>query len=250
MSRPAAVVEAVHGALEDFEHEFDVGAAPVDDREGVKPERGGHLAGHVARRPVRADDHRRHGRLETLEQIKDASAALIAVIHTVDGQAEIDDRNVNGGRSNDLFGLAAGAGAEGGDAHRLKQRGHAIGPGIGTPASPGKEEVHAAVGGARCGACTGRAGAGVGWGRPGVVRVSGRGMAACRDHVVHEAWQAACRSGRAQVIGRRAGGRGGMRGKGGRSAASGMRRGVGGAEMADGGSGKWEVGGGKAGAGE
>ncbi len=146
---PAAGVEAVHAALEDFEHEFDICAAAVDDGEGVEAEGGAHFAVHVAGGARRADDDDGGRGREAIEKIEDAAAGFIGGRAVVEGEAEIDDGDVDGGGADDALGVAGGAGLQGGNAHGLEEGGHAVGPRIGTPAAPGEEEVQpGAFGGA------------------------------------------------------------------------------------------------------
>ena len=139
--RPAALVETLHGSLQDLEHEFDVGGATIDDGEGVEPERGGHFASHVARRARRTDDDRGRGRLEAAKDVKDARAGLVGRRAVIQREAEIDDGDMDGRGSDDLFGLTGGSGLQRGDAERLEEGSHAVGPGIRSPTSPRKEEV-------------------------------------------------------------------------------------------------------------
>ena len=69
--RPAAMVEAVHAALEDFEHHLDVGAAAINDGEGIAAEGSAHIAVHVPNGPRGADDDDRGRILHAAEQIED-----------------------------------------------------------------------------------------------------------------------------------------------------------------------------------
>ena len=140
---PAALVEALEGALEDAEHHFHVGVAAVDHGEGVAAEGGAHLAVHVADGARGADDDDRRGRGHAAQELEDAGAGLVGGGAEVEGEAQIDDGDVDGVGADELLGLAGGAGLEGRDAHGLEEGGHAVGPGVGSPAAPGEEEVEA-----------------------------------------------------------------------------------------------------------
>lgn len=146
------MVMAIEDALEELEHLLDVGAAAVDDGEGVEMEGGGHLAAGVALGARGADDDGRNSEpprcCRALEHVEDTGAGVVAggggaEVH---GEAEVDDGDVDRGGADDLLGLAGGADAEGLDAHGSEEAGHAVGPGVGPPAAPAEEEVEAVVG--------------------------------------------------------------------------------------------------------
>jgi hypothetical protein len=149
---------AVEDALEDLEHLLDVGGATVDDGEGVEVEGGGEVAAGVALGARGADDDGGDGGVGAAEEVEDARTGVFAAAGLgaeVEGEAEVDDGDVDGGGADDLLGLASGADAEGVDAHGGEEAGHAVGPGIGAPASPGEEEVEAVPAGGRGGGVRG-----------------------------------------------------------------------------------------------
>lgn len=156
-SRPAAAVEAVEAAAEDFEHLFDVGAGPIDDGEGAGAEGRGHLAGVVTPGAGAFDDDGGRRGIEASQEFKDAGTGLLGgagaagVAELIEGKAEIDDGDVDGDGLDDAFRLHGGAGADGMDPHGFQKTGEAVGPGIGPPGGAGKEEIEAVQGGAGAG---------------------------------------------------------------------------------------------------
>lgn len=136
-----------------MEHELGVRRGAIDDGEGVAGERGTHGTGFVTRE-VRGleDDGGRRG-VEATEEFEDATAAVVAggVVGVVavrggvrtggqarrhcgswrrriEGDAEVDDGDMNLRGANDALGLTCGAGADAGDAERLEHGGEDIDP--------------------------------------------------------------------------------------------------------------------------
>lgn len=62
----------------------------------------------------------------------------------IQGEAEIDDRDVDGVGLDEVLCLAACVGAEGVDAHGFQEARELVDPGLGAPAGVRKEEVQAA----------------------------------------------------------------------------------------------------------
>jgi hypothetical protein len=147
------LVEAGEASAEDFEDQVEVVliAGAVDDGEGAEAQGGGHVAVVVAGAAGALDDDRRRGLVEAVEQFEEARAAFGELggvgfgVDGVEGQAEIDDGDVDGVVADDVLGFAAGGGAEGLDAHGFEEGGQALDPGVGLPAGVGEEEVEAAA---------------------------------------------------------------------------------------------------------
>jgi len=69
--------------------------------------------------------------IRTGDKVEESQAALFGgarVVGEVQGEAQVDDGDVDAVGLDDLAGLLAGVGAEGGDAHGLEERGEAVGP--------------------------------------------------------------------------------------------------------------------------
>lgn len=138
---PAAVIEALEAALEDLEHEFDVGRGAIDDGEGVAAECGGHVAGGVACAAGLLDDDGGRGALEAAKEFEHARTGFFGGRGgrgrtRIEGEAEIDDGDVDGVGADGALGLAGGADTERMHTHGLEQGGEAIDPGLILPAAP------------------------------------------------------------------------------------------------------------------
>jgi hypothetical protein len=139
-------------AAEDFEHEVEVVglAGAVDDGESAKPKGRVHLAEVVAVAFATFDDDGRGGLGLTGEEFEEAGPGFlggVGLVAGVEGEAQVDDGDVDAGGVEDGRGLAARAGTVGDDAHRLQEAGEMVDPGAGLPAGVGEEEVEAAGGG-------------------------------------------------------------------------------------------------------
>lgn len=150
-SRPSALVVAGEASAEDFEQALEVGGrvGSVDDGEGAGAEGGVDLAAVVAVGAASLDDDGGRRLIEAAEDFEEARAAFAGVGGIgggIEREAEVDDGHVDGVLADDLRGLAAGLGAEGGDAHGFEEPGEAVGPGVVVPAGVGQEEVEAAGG--------------------------------------------------------------------------------------------------------
>jgi hypothetical protein len=148
--------------LEDLEEELDVAGVSwtVDDGEGAGAEGGDELAGVVALGSCALDDDGGRRAVEAREELEQARARLVERRRggcLVEGEAEIDDGDVDGVGAEDGGGLTPRLGPEGPDAHGLEEAGEAVGPGVGLPAGIGEQEVEAAR--ARAGRGVGRGGA-------------------------------------------------------------------------------------------
>lgn len=147
---PAALVETGEAAPKDIEEDFEVGGAAwtVDDGEGAAAQGGVHLAAGVAVRARVLDDDGRWRFREAREKVEKAGAGFFGLgVGLVEGEAQVDDGDVDRGGAEDLGSFAGGVGPEGTDAHGFEKAGEAIGPGVGLPAGVGEEEVQAAAGG-------------------------------------------------------------------------------------------------------
>ena len=149
---PAAFIDTAETAAEDFEHQLEVGRVPgtIDYSKGAETEGRGDLAGFLTAGAGGFHDDDRRGLTEAGQELEEAGSAFFRGLGAglvVEGEAEIDHGDVDGGLGDDLGGLAAAAGPEGADAEGLEEEGEAVGPGFGGPAGVGEEEVEA-VGGA------------------------------------------------------------------------------------------------------
>lgn len=146
------MVEALKGSGKDIEHGFEAlgcGGA-VDDSEGSAAQCGVDLAGVVAVGSAPLDDDGGGRGLESAEDFEESQAAAFGgarVIAEVQGEAQIDDGDVDAVGLDDLLGLTTRVGAQGGDTHGFEEGREAVGPGLLLPATEGEEEVQAAVGG-------------------------------------------------------------------------------------------------------
>lgn len=149
-SRPAAVIEPLHAALQDLEHELNIRRGTIDNGEGIAAERGGHVAVGIASASGLLHDDGGRGRVEPAEQFEDARAGFFGCGRGrgrtgIEREAEINDRDVHGVGADGPLGLARGADTQRVHAHGLEQRGQAIDPRLVLPAAPGEEQVEAAA---------------------------------------------------------------------------------------------------------
>lgn len=93
--------------------------------------------------PLHHDGGRGHG--ETAEEVEESGSGFFRFGRggLLEGQAEIDDGDVDEVDADDFGGFAAGVCPERTDAHGLEKSGEAIGPGVGLPAGIREEEIQA-----------------------------------------------------------------------------------------------------------
>ncbi len=142
---------AGEAAAEDIEEDLEVGGLTwaVDDGEGAGAEGGGDFAAVVAVGAGALHDDGGRGLIEAGEEVEEAGAAFFCRgLGLIEGEAEINDGDVDGADAADDFGgFLAGGGANGADTHGFEEAGEAVDPGIGLPAAEGEEEIEAAGGG-------------------------------------------------------------------------------------------------------
>lgn len=140
------MVSAVEDSTEDLEQELDValGAWSVDDGEGAGLEGGGDLARVVAVRAATLH-HDGGGRVGlACQEVEQARAGLLRGVAGIEREPEVDDRDVDRVRGDDLRRFAARGGPEGEDADGFKQAGQVARPVFGLPPGVGKEKVESA----------------------------------------------------------------------------------------------------------
>lgn len=98
----------------------------------------------------RLDDDRGRRNGEAGEDLQEAGAALVFLIRVgpalIQGEAQVDDRNVDGRGLDDFRGLFAGLGTDGRDTQGLKKAWETVNPGIRLPPCVGQEQVEPPVG--------------------------------------------------------------------------------------------------------
>jgi hypothetical protein len=138
---------------EDFEHEVEVAglARAVDDGEGAQAEGSVHFAEVFAVALGAFDDDGGGGLGLAGEEFEEAGTGffgggLVAglALALVEGEAQVDDCDVDAGGVEDGGGFAAGACAVGDDAHGFEEAREVVDPGAGFPAGVGEEKVEAA----------------------------------------------------------------------------------------------------------
>lgn len=133
---------------EDFEEGLDVAgcAGSVDDGEGAVLQGGVELADLVAVGLGAGDGDGGRAVREAGEDVEEAVAAFLGFVGrgALEGEAQVDDGDVDGEVLDELGGLAAGAGVVGLDAHGGEERGEPAGPGVEAVAGVGEEEVESA----------------------------------------------------------------------------------------------------------
>jgi hypothetical protein len=157
---------------ENFEHEVEVVelAGSVDDGEGAEAEGGVDVAEVVAVAAGAFDDDGGRGSGLACEEFEEAWPAFFGLgAGVVDGQAEVDDGDVDGSGGDDGVGFASGACAMGDDAEGFEEAWEVIDPGVGLPAGVGEEEVESS-------AEVGWGGGVSGWGAAAGVAAEGRGV--------------------------------------------------------------------------
>ncbi len=140
-SRPPSRVKALHAPLQHTEHHFHVRRAPVHNRERVKAKCRGHLPVHVPGRTRRANHHNRRRRRQPIQQIQNSTPRLIRRRPVIQGQPQIDHRDMDRRRPNHPLRIPSRSRLQRSNAHRLQQVGHAIRPGVRPPSAPRKQEV-------------------------------------------------------------------------------------------------------------
>jgi hypothetical protein len=140
---------AGEATAEDIEEDLEVGGLTwaVDDGEGAGAESGGDFAAVVAVGAGALHHHGGRGLIEAGEEFEEARAALFLLLRRIgliEGEAEVDDSDVDGVDAADDFGrFAAGGSANGADPHGLEEPGEPVNPGLGLPAAEREEEIEA-----------------------------------------------------------------------------------------------------------
>lgn len=145
---PHAVVMTGEATAEDFEHEVEVVdfAGAVDDGEGTEAESGVDIADVVAVASGAFDDDGWGRGGLACEEFEEAGPAFFGLrAGVVDGEAEIDDGDVDGCGGDDGVGFSAGAGAMGDDAEGFEEAWEVVDPGVGVPTGVGEEEVESSA---------------------------------------------------------------------------------------------------------
>lgn len=130
------MVATIEDSAENLEQELDVslGAGAVDHGKGAALEGGGDLAGVIAVRAATLHDDGGGRAGEASEQVEKARAGLLGGVAGVEREAEVDDRDVDRMRGDDMRCFAARGRPEGGDADGFKQAWQVAGPVFGLPA--------------------------------------------------------------------------------------------------------------------
>ena len=136
---------------QDFEHEVEVVdiAGAVDHGESAQAECRGDVAVVIpmSARPLDGDDGGRD--IKAGEEFEEAGAGFFGgglVIALVEGEAQVDDGDVDAGGVENGRGFAAGACSVRDNAHGLEEAWEVVDPGAGFPTGVGEEEVEAAGG--------------------------------------------------------------------------------------------------------
>lgn len=148
-SRPAVVVIALHAALHDLEHEFNIHRGTIDHGERVASERGGHVALGVALAASLLHDDGRRRRVEPSEQFEHAQPGLFRGRwregNGIEREPEIDNRDVHRVGADGAFGFARGPNTQRVHAHGFEKRRQEVGPRLVLPTAPGEQQVQASA---------------------------------------------------------------------------------------------------------
>ena len=142
----------LEAAAEDLEDEVQAGdvVRTIENGERAQAQDLGDFAGLVAVGAGALDRDHGRGLVETVQDFKQARAAFAELgvgvrLNVFEGQAQVDNRDMDAVGADHLAGLRAAAGAEAENTHGLKQARQAIDPGVGLPACVGQQQVEAGI---------------------------------------------------------------------------------------------------------